>query len=125
VPPKKKGGFGKKALSFVGVILVLVVIGVVKFGIRSFFSDEDKTADATVGSCLTQAPDIKDVAIVDCADAAAAHKVVGKVPNVSEATFDTDTTFATCGTFATAENSMWSGVKGSDGYVLCLEPVKK
>jgi hypothetical protein len=122
---EKKSGIGKKVLSILGIIIVGAVIWGVKFGIGSFFAEKDPTADAKVGTCLNNEADPKKTAIVDCAGATAAFTVVGKVPDVTEKAFAADNDFATCKPFATAENSLWSGTKGSNGYVLCLAPIKK
>jgi hypothetical protein len=123
--PKKSSGFGKKALSILGVVVVgLVVLGL-KFGVASFFAEKDKVEGAKAGTCLTENADPKKMEIVDCAAATAAHKVVAKVPNITDAQFKADKDFSTCKAYDTAENSLWSGTKGSDGYVLCLQPVKK
>ncbi len=121
----KKSGVGSKLLAIAGVILVGLVILGLKVGVAGLFGEGDRTADATVGTCLNNEADIKKIAIVDCADASAVHKVVGKVPGVSEATFNGDSDFGICKRHLTAQNSLWSGSKGSDGYVLCLEPVRK
>jgi hypothetical protein len=122
----KKSGVSKKLLKVLGVVVVgLVVLGL-KFGLAGLLSEKDKLEDAKAGSCLTNNADPKKIDIIDCADAKAAHKVVARVPNVSEKTFAADTDFATCSSYKTAENSLWGGREGSDdGYVLCLEPVKK
>jgi hypothetical protein len=123
--PEKKSGAGKKILSILGIIIVGLVIFGIKTGIGGLLSEKDKTADAVVGSCLNNETDIKKIAVVGCTDAAAAFTVVGKVPNVTEKTFNADNDFTTCKPFATAENSLWSGKEDSNGYVLCLAPVKK
>jgi hypothetical protein len=104
------------------VIIIAVIKVAVIDGIRAV---QDKTDDAKVGSCLNNETKLDKIAVVACTDAAAAFKVVGKVPDVSEKKFNADSDFALCKTFATAENSLWSGTEGADGYVLCLEPVKK
>jgi hypothetical protein len=122
--PKKKSGIGKKVLGLVGILVVALIIGIVKLVIVDGINAvQDKTDDAKVGSCLNNETDLKKIAVVACTDAAAAYKVVGKVPDVSEKKFNVDNDFVLCKTFATAENSLWSGTEGADGYVLCLEPV--
>ena len=60
--------------------------------------------------------------VVDCGGSDAQYKVVGvEAEKYSEKAFDADQTL--CAGFATTEVVLWSGEAGSDGTVLCAEPV--
>jgi hypothetical protein len=74
---------------------------------------------AKVGDCIAgEVAD--DMKVVDCGDAKAAHKVVGKVDGKTQQEADQDGQ-TICGPFPTASSIFWSGEKGGKGYVLCLE----
>jgi hypothetical protein len=122
----KKSGISTVLRKVLGVVVVGLVILGLKFGLASFLGEKDQLEDAKAGTCLTNNIDPKKIDTVDCADANAAHKVVARVSNVSEKAFAADTDGATCAAHKTVENSLWGGREGSDdGYVLCLEPIKK
>ncbi|MGW0433007.1 LppU/SCO3897 family protein [Micromonospora sp. NPDC003197] len=119
VAPAKKGA-GKKIAGIVGVVLVVLVGALVKFGISAFVN-QDETADAKSGDCLS-GQTAEDMKIVSCDEGTAAHKVVGKLENKTEAETDADDT---CTEYPTAETFLWKGKEGGTGYILCLEPAKK
>jgi hypothetical protein len=124
--PKKKST-GRKIL---GIVLALVVAVVVLLGLaiakNALLGPSDTTKDAKVGSCLDNKANADEIAVVDCADAKAVDKVVGKVPGVSEATFRADADGTVCAPFPDAKTSLFKGEgAAADNYVLCLQPVKK
>lgn len=126
--PAKKRGVGKIIFSVLGVIVVVAIIAVVKFGageVLAFITGD--TAKAEVGDCITQTKNTsdqnaEDMKIVDCADPEAAFEVVGVVENKT----DTESKTA-CIDFASAESYlfMWEGEKTetTKGRVICLAPI--
>ena len=115
--PSKAGGAVKRIVIYV-VVAAVVGLG----GLAWKYLSGDPTV-ATVGDCLIEAVDANDMKIVECTDATAAHKVVGKVEGKTEAEFMASDDV--CAAYPTAENGLWSGKPGAKGDVLCLEPVKK
>jgi hypothetical protein len=112
--PSKGGGVVKR---IVGVIVVLVVIAVGKWAWSNLTGAAET---AKVGECLAgQSAD--DLKVVECTDAKAEHKVVGKAEDKTES----EATGSACEAYPTAESVFWWGKEGGKGDVLCLEPVKK
>jgi hypothetical protein len=102
------GGNGKKIL--IGV-LVVVLIGLVVYGVRYLTSD---SANAEAGDCVSlsaETDDRADVDTLDCSDDKASYQV-GKV---------LDTTDATCPEEGLYTEIVPAGGVG-DGYKLCLLP---
>lgn len=133
-PPKKKS---KVWLIVVGIIVALLcccgVGAVVAFNSNAFDSfkegfteamDSDPT-NAKVGDCITNTvkEDASDAKRVDCSKPEAKNKVVGVVPNVTEAEFDKNNQ-TLCDAFPDWENVLWFGKTGAKGKVLCLAPKK-
>jgi hypothetical protein len=114
--PSKAGGVAKRIVMYV---VVAAVVGLGGLAWKYFSGDP---AVAKVGDCLIEAA-ADDMKTVDCTDAKAAHKVVGKVDGKTEAEFKASDN--PCTAYPTAENALWGGKEGSKGYILCLEPVKK
>lgn len=114
--PSKAGGVVKRIVSYV-VVAVVVSLGLLAW---KFLSGDPEVA--TVGDCLIEAA-ADDMKIVECTDATAAHKVVGKVEGKTEAEFKASDN--PCTAYPTAESGLWSGKPGGKGDILCLEPVKK
>jgi hypothetical protein len=74
-----------------------------------------------VGDCI-QTQGESDYDVVDCAGGDAQYKVVGvEAEKYSREEFDTNDTL--CARFTTTEVVLWAGGTGSDGAVLCAEPV--
>ncbi len=124
---KKKSGLGKIIGGLVTVILA-VVIGGGFFLVRNLLNS-DPTADATVGSCITNLPEVaegqdreaNDAKLVDCTDPSAAYKVEGRLDNKTEA----EATSATiCQAYPNAEFTYRAIEAGGTGYVLCLSQIQ-
>lgn len=123
-PPAKSKGKG--LLMRIGGVLVVVAIA---FLVRTWMNGGfDK--EAVAGDCIgaVDAPatgettDVDSVDIVDCTSAEAAYVVEGKVEGVSELQFSLPTTNVCADAGFDTEYQYWSGRKGKDGYVLCLNP---
>lgn len=115
--PSKARGAGRRIVG--GLVGAAVVFG---GGIAwKYISGDPETAK--VGSCMIETAKADDMKTVDCNDPKAAHKVVGKVEGMTEATFKA--TDNPCTAYPTAESALWGSEKGGKGYVLCLEPIKK
>ncbi|WP_330296735.1 LppU/SCO3897 family protein [Streptomyces sp. NBC_00503] len=107
--PAKKGGKGKKILR---VVALIVVAGLVKFGISYFFFGP---VQAKAGDCVsvTGSDTNPKVSTKDCGDKDANFKVVKVIDN----TFDLN---ACGGTGEAALAQQWK----SEEFVLCLNPIK-
>ncbi len=112
-PPSRSNGFKKKLLSIVGVIVVALAIGGVKWYLGQ--SDAETTA---VGDCMhnegTQiSPDLKTV---DCSSSDAEFEVVEKFDNTSDD--------SKCKAVKEATISYYQTGSSSHQVVLCLKEVK-
>ncbi|HEX7743673.1 MAG TPA: hypothetical protein VF462_00190 [Micromonosporaceae bacterium] len=114
--PSKGKGVIKRLIGALAVFLIVTVGGLA----WKYFNDDPATAK--VGSCLIDGP-ADDMKTVDCAEAKAVHKVVGKIDGKTEAQLNAGGN--PCTAYPTAEIALWGGEKGRKGYILCLEPVKK
>jgi hypothetical protein len=114
--PSKGRGVVKRIIGALAVLAIITVGGIA----WKYINGDPATAN--VGSCLIEA-EAEDMKTVDCTDPKAAHKVVGKIDGKTEADFNASDN--PCSAYATAESALWGGEKGSKGYILCLEPVKK
>ncbi|MFJ8199048.1 hypothetical protein [Streptomyces sp. NPDC096152] len=115
-PPSAGKRAGKKALRIVGLIVVAVIIGLIKFGAGWFFTRDDAET-TSVGSCMHNdgsysKPDLQDV---DCSSSGAQYKVVQK--------FDNSTDESQC---KTVTDSTIYYVQSGSGHdvVLCLKETK-
>ncbi|MBY8872108.1 hypothetical protein K7640_09680 [Micromonospora sp. PLK6-60] len=126
-PAEPKKSAGRKVLSILGVILAVIAFGAIKFGIKSF-ANRDQTADAKVGDCLAELPemvgdkqeDADDAKVVECTSTDAAYNVVGRVENQTEAQAASG---EGCEKYVKegADYYVFSNIKqGGTGYVLCL-----
>ncbi|MFD7643845.1 hypothetical protein ACFV4P_24670 [Kitasatospora sp. NPDC059795] len=108
--PKKT--LGKKLISGLGILVVIIVIAVVKFAVRDAMTD--KPVHAKVGQCVSVTGSDNDpkVDTVGCDDSKATHTVEKVIDN----TFDTHA----CGD----EFDALAQQLGSDKFVLCLTPKK-
>lgn len=127
--PKKSGG--KKAFGVLGAIVAFVVIVGLKFGIGSAinsFFNEDKTADAKVGDCIAELPEVKvgeekstnDAKVVECTATDAMYNVVGRVDGQTEAQAQAGTA---CEPYIAEGQDgyvFYSIKSGGTGYLLCL-----
>ena len=112
--PSKGGALVKR---IVGIIVVLVVIAVGKWAWSNLTGAAET---ANVGECLSgQSAD--ELKVVECTEATATHKVVGKAEDKTES----EATGSACEAYPTAESVYWWSSDGKKGDVLCLEPVKK
>jgi hypothetical protein len=114
-PPKKHAGRRVAAGIFLLVIVVVVVVVAVK-------ARQGNPDSAVVGDCIHHGSG-DNVKVVDCKDASAAYKVVGKVENKTQPQFDLSSG-TICKPFPGAQSAFWKGKVGSTGYVLCLAPIK-
>jgi hypothetical protein len=114
--PKKSNGIVKR---IIGAVVVFAVIGLGGLAWKYLSGNPDT---ANVGDCLIDGS-ANAMKTVKCDDATAAHKVVGKIDGKTEAEFTASSN--PCTAYPTAESAFWKGKKGSTGYILCLEPVKK
>lgn len=130
VPPEpEKKSTGKKVLGIVAIIVVALVVGGLKFGLRSWL-DRDKTAEAKVGDCVAKLPEVgtgeqkeaPEAKVVDCTSTDAAYKVAGRVENQTEASAKTNDD---CRQYVKDDGDyyVYSSIKsGGTGYLLCLTP---
>ncbi|MDF3300925.1 hypothetical protein P3H78_20315 [Streptomyces sp. K1PA1] len=84
-PPPAGKRAGKKALRIVGIIVVAIIIGIVKFGAGWFLSRDDAET-TSVGSCMHNdgtysKPDLNEVG---CSSSGAQYKVVQKFDGTSD-----------------------------------------
>jgi hypothetical protein len=122
--PKKSGK--ARALSIIGVIVVLIVVAAIRFG---FSNSEDKAKEAKVGDCVQAQGKVPTqdgkttqtgAKVVDCTSADAAYTVVGRIDG------ETDTNSKSCDKFFTDEKAdyfVYSSTSGT-GYLLCLQAKK-
>ncbi|WP_020520312.1 LppU/SCO3897 family protein [Catelliglobosispora koreensis] len=118
----QKGGAGKKIVGIiVAVVVAILAFVVVRVVLPAVFNGSDPS-NASVGDCLTEAPDVNDVKIVDCGDATAKQKVLGTLENKNQAEAEEE-----CVKVEGAESylllSKDNPIKASSkGKVLCLGP---
>ncbi len=112
-PPKSKKRRQKIVLA---VFLVLVVL----FFVAVWVLTRDNGENAQVGNCVTESGS-NYVKIVDCGDAKATLKVVGRVENKTES----EARGNACDAFPDAEQVFWEGKSGQSGMVLCLAKTGK
>jgi hypothetical protein len=97
------------------VVLLVIVILVAPFAI---YFGLDEPSQAEVGDCMAGAS-ATDLRTVECTDAAADWKVLGRLTGKTEADF----TDAACAAFPATEVSFFEdGRRFSKGYILCLGP---
>jgi len=122
--PKKKGGIGKWVAAIAGVIIVIAIVAVVRFGVSGIvaFLTGSGPAKAQVGDCITESVNVNEMKIVDCATPEAALKVAGVVEDKTKLEAETS-----CEPYPTAEKFVfqWEGTETATdttkGRVLCLE----
>ena len=118
--PAKGGGKGAigRIVGIVVVVLVLFVGGIIWRTVTG------APSTAKVGDCVSgSVSNANETKVVDCTDAKATGKVVGKVEDKTEAEFQSNTE-EICKPYPTAETAFWEGNSGKKGYVLCLAPAK-
>ena len=127
--PAKKKSTGKKVLGIVGIVVIALVIGAFKVGVREWFSAEDKTADAKAGDCLSALPAVAEgqeteasAEVLSCTDAAAAYTVLGRVDNQTEAQAQSP---EVCAEFPETELAYRAMPESGPGYVLCIKPLDR
>jgi len=111
-PPKSKKR--RKIVLVVFLILVVLLFAAVWFFTR------DNGENAQVGNCVTESGS-NYVKIVDCGDAKATLKVVGRVENKTEA----EARGSACSAYPDATQVFWEGKQGQSGMVLCLASTGK
>ncbi|MGV9250706.1 LppU/SCO3897 family protein [Streptomyces sp. NPDC003697] len=112
--PAKRGG--KKLLRILGVIVVAVIIGVIKFGIGWWASETDAET-TSVGACMHNdgSDSNADLNEVDCSSSEAQYKVVQKFDNTSDD--------SKCEAVKDAEIAYYQSGNNHD-VVLCLKQTK-
>ncbi|BCJ64411.1 LppU/SCO3897 family protein [Polymorphospora rubra] len=115
-PSRGKAFLGGIAKQVIGVVVVLVVIAVGGFIWNNLTGDP---STASVGDCLV-GEDEDTLKVIDCGDATAQWKVVGKVEDKSESEFRASE--GICAVHPTSEIAYWWGKPGGNGDVLCMEP---
>lgn len=130
--PAKKSA-GKKIISILGVVVVVLVVGFFKFGLKSLFADEDKTKNAKVGECVNlgdskveegKETKVKSAEIVDCTSSKATYEVVGRFDDKTLAEAQSPATEEACGEYLEEGDYytvFYSIPEGGKGYVLCLK----
>lgn len=113
-PQKSKSKKRQKIVLAVFLILVVLLFGAVWFFTR------DNGENAQVGNCVTESGS-NYVKIVDCGDAKATLKVVGRVEDKTEA----EARGSACNAFPDATQVFWQGKQGQSGMVLCLASTGK
>jgi hypothetical protein len=116
-PPAPQKHTGRRVVAGLFLLVLAVVIIVVAVKARQGNPDS-----AVVGDCIHHGSG-DNVKVVDCNDASAAYKVVGKVENKTQPQFDLSSD-TICKPFPGAESAFWKGKVGSTGYVLCLARIK-
>jgi hypothetical protein len=128
--PAKKSG-SKKALGIVGAIVAFLVIAGLKFGVGSAignFLDKDETADAKVGDCIAELPEVTGTQkeevdgakVVECTSTDAVYNVVGRVDGQTEAQARSG---EACEQYIKEDQDgyvFYSIEPGKKGYLLCL-----
>jgi len=125
---KPKKSAKARVLSILGVIVVVIIVGAIKFGIGSALN-KDEAKSAKVGDCVAAQGKVPtqegktseaDAKVVDCTSKDAAYTVVGRVNG------ETDTNSKSCDQYFTDEKAdyfVYSSTSG-DGYLLCLQAKK-
>ncbi|MFG3703858.1 hypothetical protein ACGF7U_03850 [Micromonospora sp. NPDC047670] len=129
-PEAKKSG-SKKALGIVGAIVAFLVIAGLKFGVGSAignFLDKDETADAKVGDCIAELPEVTGTKeekvdgakVVECTSTDAVYNVVGRVDGQTETQARSG---EACEQYIKEDQDgyvFYSIEPGKKGYLLCL-----
>ena len=99
------------------IILSVFLVAVVAFFGFVYAASRHNPGSAKAGDCVRQTG-ANAVQVVDCTDARAEFKVVGRVEDKTEV----DASLNACDPFADlgATQAFWSGPAGKTGYVLCL-----
>jgi hypothetical protein len=125
---KPKKSAKARVLSILGVIVVVIIVGAIKFGIGSALN-KDEAKEAKVGDCVAAQGKVPteegktseaDAKVVDCTSKDAAYTVVGRVNG------ETNTESKSCDQYFTDEKAdyfVYSSTTG-DGYLLCLQAKK-
>jgi hypothetical protein len=102
------------------VLTIFLLVGAVMFALFWFGSRNDapKAADAKVGDCLHQVG-LTSAETVNCDDANADFKVVGRVEGQYQAQSTVGVTTA-CDQWPEATTTYWVGRPGERGSLLCL-----
>jgi hypothetical protein len=129
-PEAKKPG-SKKVLGIVGAIVAFLVIVGLKFGVGSAignFLDKDETADAKVGDCIAELPEVTGTKeekvdgakVVECTSTDAVYNVVGRVDGQTETQARSG---EACEQYIKEDQDgyvFYSIEPGKKGYLLCL-----
>lgn len=116
VPPVSAGGLTKRGVAMVAAFVVLSIGGLLWAYLGGGAAERAKVGDCVAGD------NKDDIRAVACDDAAALHRVVGKLVDKTEAELIASDNL--CAAYPTARTAFWEGEQGGKGYVLCLEPVR-
>ena len=100
------------------VLSVFLVIVAAFIGVAVYFT-RNSPDTAKVGDCVRQ-DGADSVQVVDCADPAAAYKVVGRVEDKTQV----QASISACDAFPDSDSYFWLGKPGGSGFVLCLASTK-
>ncbi len=117
-PPQQPKPKSKKRRQKI-VLTIFLVLVVLFFGAVWFFT-RDNGENAQVGNCVTESGS-NYVKIIDCGDAKATLKVVGRVENKTES----EARGTACDAYPDATQVFWEGKSGETGMVLCLASTGK
>jgi hypothetical protein len=130
-PPPRKSRTGKIIALVVGGVLLLGAVCVVVVVLVAVNLLGDRVQNAAVGDCLPAAAldpafaNDSSVKKVDCASDQADTRVVGIVPDTTQAEYEASTQGELCAAFPTTEAVLWIGAEGGGGKLFCLEPVRR
>ena len=115
--PRKRSSRGR----WIWVLAVLVVLvgGLAALGAWASKGSPDA---AKAGDCVSH-PGGDDLKVVECTDASAAYKVLGRVDDTYKYQFDQGTK-TLCAPYQGTRSAFWRGEQGKQGYVLCLGPAR-
>ena len=108
---------GGKALRFV---LALVGIGVLAGGFYVYKLVTGDTDVAKAGQCLTDNANANDIKTIDCSDGKAKWKILGRIDGSNSGAVE-----VVCKDYPTAEAAINASGSRRQGYVLCLEAIKR
>jgi hypothetical protein len=97
-------------------ILLVVLAGVL---VVVYFGTRNQVTNAEVGQCVERTGD-DSLSLVECADAAAQYKVVGRKEDLQQYG-----NINVCDEFDGATDRYWQGEQGEEGFFLCLAPVTR
>jgi hypothetical protein len=114
--PAQSGQVSKRG-KVIRVVVLLVILGGLLTA--AYFANRDSATNAEVGQCVERTGD-DSLSIVECGDAAAQYKVVGRKEGLEQYG-----NVNVCDDVKDATDRYWEGEQGGEGFFLCLAPVKR